>query len=82
MALEKNVVYRQQIDEFGNISVQRVEQILEDGELHSEKYHRHVVQPGDTTTNEDAVTKKIAKLIHTPEVIAAYEARIEALESN
>ncbi|KKL73083.1 hypothetical protein LCGC14_2078460 [marine sediment metagenome] len=76
MALEKQIVYRQQIDEFGNINVQKVEQILEDGEVHSEKYHRHVVAPGEEAKDEDAVTKEIAKVVHTPEVIAAYEARI------
>ncbi len=80
--LEKQVVYRQQIDEFGNINVQKVEQIIEDGEVHSEKYHRHVVQPGDSTLIEDGVTKEIAKAVHAPAVIAAHEARVAELEKN
>jgi len=79
MAMTKRVLYRQHIDEFGSINVQRVEQILEDGVFHSENCHRHVVAPGDSTTKEDAVTKEIAKVVHTPEVIAAHEARIAAL---
>lgn len=80
--LEKNVVYRQQVDEFGNINVQKVGQIIEDGEVHSEKYHRHVVHPGAETQDEDAVTKEIAKVVHTPEVIEAHEARIAEIEDS
>lgn len=80
MALEKKVVYRQQVDEFGNISVQRAEQIWEDGELHSKRYHRHVVAPGEINAREnDAVTKEIAKVVHTPEVISIYEAKMAEL---
>ena len=79
MALEKNVVYRQTVDEYGNISVLAVTQILEDGVLVAEKNHRHVVAPGDATTDEDDVTKEIAKAVHTAEVIAAHEARMAAL---
>ncbi len=82
MALEKRVVYRQQVDEFGNISVQRVEQIIEGGEVHSEKYHRHVVAPGESTILEDDVTEEIAKAVHTPSVIAAHEARMAESEVN
>ena len=73
--LDKQIVHRQQVDEFGNINVQTVTQIVEDGKIISEAYHRHVVAPGDVTIDEDAVTKEIAKVVHTPEVIAAYEAR-------
>ncbi len=80
--LKKRIVYRQQIDEFGNINVQKVEQIIENGMVHSEKNHRHVVHPGVPTTKEDAVTKEIAKAVHTPEVIAAHEARVAELENN
>ena len=82
MALEKQIVYRQQVDEFGNINVQRVTQILEDGEIISSANHRHVVQPGDSTVAEDTVTKEIAAVVHTPEVIAAYEAKMAESEIN
>ena len=81
MALERKVIYRGSWDEFGKIVVQEIEQILEEGEVHSEKHCSHVVNPGDTTTNEDAVTKEIAKVVHTPEVIATHEARMAELEN-
>ena len=80
MALEKNTVYRQQIDEFGNINVQQVTQFVEDGKIVASNNHRHVVQPGDNIKDEDAVTKKLATAVHTPAVIAAHEARVMALE--
>ena len=79
--LEKRTVYRQQIDEFGNINVQRVEQIVDDGEIHSEKYHRHVVHPGKSAEDENDVTKEIVKAVHTPEVIAAYEAMMVEIKA-
>ena len=38
------------------------------------EFHRHVIAPGDDTTGEPAETIAICNAVHTPEVIAAYEA--------
>jgi len=48
--------------------------ILEDGEQISGTYHRHVISPGDDYSAEDDKVKSVCALIHTPEVIAAYQA--------
>lgn len=78
--LEKKIVYRQQIDEFGCINVQKVTQIFEDDEVISETYHRHVLTPGDSTIGEDERVMIIANAIWTPEVISAYEERKALLD--
>jgi hypothetical protein len=78
--LEKQIVYRQQIDEFGSINVQKITRIIEDGASLSETYHRHILHPGDSTEGEDDKVIAIANAIWTPEVIAAYQAMMETNE--
>ena len=75
MALEKKVV----VDlietlENGSVQVRTKTAILEDGVEISSKFHRHVVAPGADYSAEDAKVQAICAAIHTPEVIAAYEA--------
>jgi hypothetical protein len=52
--------------------------IVEDGKELSYSYHRHAVAPGDDYNAEDAKVQAICAAIHTPDVIAAYEAAVEA----
>ena len=44
-------------------------------------FHRHVIAPTDDTTGEPAETIAICNAVHTPEVIAAYEAMLAAQEA-
>ena len=44
-------------------------------------FHRHVIAPGDDTTGEPAETIAICNAVHTPEVVAAYEAMLAAQEA-
>ena len=48
--------------------------IMRDGVEISRNYHRHVVQPGDDYSNEDASVQAVCAAVHTPEVVAAYAA--------
>ena len=48
--------------------------IKEDGVEISSKFHRHVVAPGDDYSAKDVRVKAICAILHTPEVIAAYQA--------
>lgn len=74
MALEKqNVVDRVEVVENGCVQVRTAIRIVEDGEVVSENFHRHVVAPGDDYSGEDARVKQICAAIHTPEVISAYK---------
>jgi hypothetical protein len=52
--------------------------ILEDGEEINRKFHRHVIAPGDDYKKEDARVQTICAAVHTPKVIADYQAMQEA----
>ena len=67
-----------EVIENGSIQVRTKTAIKEDGVEISSKFHRHVVVPGANYSGEDAKVQAIAASIHTPEVIAAYEAAQEA----
>jgi len=78
MALEKQtVVDKIEITESKHVQVRTATRIVEDGNVISSSYHRHVVAPGQDYSNEDAEVKAVCAAIHTPEVVAAYEASQE-----
>jgi hypothetical protein len=73
--LEKiEVVDLIEVIENGSIQVRTKIAIKEDGVEISSKFHRHVVVPGAEVSGEDAKVQAIAASIHTPAVIAAYQA--------
>jgi len=79
MSLSKVVsVDRIEVNENNVLQVRTKTAIVEDGKEISSTFHRHVVVPGDNYSTEDAKVQAIAASIHTPEVIAAYEAAQEA----
>ncbi len=62
MALTKEtVVDKIEILENGNVQVRCAIRVLEDGEILSQSYHRHVLQPGDNLTDEDPKVVAIAE---------------------
>ena len=63
-----------EVVENGSIQVRTKTAIKEDGVEISSKFHRHVVVPGADYSAEDAKVQAIASAVHTPEVIAAYQA--------
>lgn len=75
MALEKVIsVDLIEVIENGCVQVRTKTAIKEDGIEISSKFHRHVVVPGADYGAEDAKVQTVAAAVHTPEVIAAYEA--------
>ncbi len=54
--------------------------IIEDGVELSSSYHRHVVTAGQDYSNESEEVQAICKVVHTAEIIAAYEASQEGGE--
>tara|TARA_R110000868_G_scaffold93597_1_gene258856 strand:+ start:2871 stop:3110 length:240 start_codon:yes stop_codon:yes gene_type:complete len=73
--LEKiEVVDRIEVVENGCVQVRTKTAILEDGVEISGKFHRYIVAPGDDYSAEDARVKAICASMHTPQVIAAYQA--------
>lgn len=75
MALSKQVVVDKiEVLENGVVQVRTATRIVEDGEVISSSYHRHVVCPGDDYSSEDSRVQAICAATHTSEVIAAYQA--------
>ena len=73
MALTKEVVVDKiEVIESGSVQVRTATRIVEDGNIISSSYHRHVVKPGDDYSGEDEKVQNICAAVHTPEVIAAY----------
>ena len=61
MTLTKEVVVDKiEVMENNAIQVRKVIRVLEDGEVLSQSYHRHVLQFGDDLTNEDPKVVAIA----------------------
>jgi len=67
-----------EVVENGAVQVRTATRILEDGEILSQSFHRHVVMPGDDYSAEDARVKAVCAAVHTPEVVAAYQAQLAA----
>jgi len=79
MALEKvSVVDRIEVVEVGVVQVRTATRIVEDGNVISTSYHRHTVSPGQDYSQEDARVQAICAATHTPEVVSAYQAMLEA----
>jgi hypothetical protein len=73
MALTKEtVVDKIEVLENGTLQVRTATRVLEDGEVLSSSFHRHVLTPGDDTTNEDAKVVAIATATWTADVVTAY----------
>ena len=80
MALEK-VITEDKIEIVGDyktVQVRTCTKVLEDGVELSSGYHRHVVVAGDDYSNESAEVQAICAAVHTDEVVAAYQASLEA----
>jgi hypothetical protein len=83
MALEKKVVVDlMEVVENGCVQVRTKTAILEDGKEISNKFHRHVVAPGDDYSAEDAKVQAICAATHTKDVVAAYKASQVALDGS
>jgi hypothetical protein len=80
MALEKTVA-ADKIEIVGSykaVQVRTATVITEDGVELSRSFHRHVIQPGDDYSNEEAEVQAVCAAVHTDEVKAAYAAFLEA----
>ena len=82
MALTKQtVVDKIEVLENGTLQVRSAIRVLEDGEVLSSSFHRHVLAPGADTSNEDAKVVAIANATWTADVVTAYNDMIAAQET-
>jgi len=82
MALEKRTVTDKVeiVGPYSHIQVREAIQVLEDGQVISQSYHRYVVSPLDDTTDKDPKVQAVAAAVHTQEVKNAYTAHLAAQE--
>ena len=76
MALSK-VISEDKIEIVGvhkAVQIRTCTKVLEDGVELSSGFHRHVVTAGQDYSNESAEVQAICAVVHTAEVISAYEA--------
>ena len=71
---ETKVIDKIEVLESGHVQVREALRVLRDGEVIAQNFHRFVVAPGEVTTDMDPKVQAICAVIHTPEVIAAYQA--------
>jgi hypothetical protein len=60
------------------VAVRYVVTVTEDGQPFAEQVKGNYFKPGDDYSAEDAKVQSVCALVHTPEVIAAYQAAQEA----
>ena len=80
MALTK-VITEDKIEIVGDykaVQVRTCTKVLEDGVELSSGFHRHVVTAGQDYSNESAEVQAICAVVHTADVISAYEASLES----
>jgi hypothetical protein len=63
------------VGQYNHIQVREAIQVLEDGNVISQSYHRYVVAPGETSS--DSKVQAIIAAVHTPDVIAAYQQHLQ-----
>ena len=68
------------VGDFKHIQVRTATVIERDGVEISRSFHRHVIAPSDDVTGEPQEVQALVALMHTPEVIAAYEAHVASQE--
>lgn len=75
MSLTKNVYVGQiEVSTNGTVNVRTTTDIVENDVVLSSSFHRSCVQPGQDYAAEDPRVQAICAAVHTPEVIAAYQA--------
>lgn len=78
MTLEKQVsVDKIEVLENGSVQVRTATRIVEDGNVLSTSYQRHVIVPGQDYSQEDARVQAICAAMHTDDAVLAYQAAVQ-----
>jgi hypothetical protein len=65
------------VGRFKHIQCRHATIIERDGVEISRSFHRHVIAPNDDVSGQPQEVQDLAAVLHTPEVIAAYQASQE-----
>lgn len=76
MSLEKIVVVDLiEVVQNNSVQVRTKTSIVENDKELSSSFHRHVIVPGQDYSEENERVQAICRAVHTPEVIAAHNAK-------
>ena len=78
MLTETKVIDKIEVLESGVVQVREATRILKDGEQIAQTFHRWSLTPGQDISDQASNVQAIANAAWTPEVIAAYQAQLEA----
>lgn len=79
MSLDKQTkIDRVEVIENGTVQVRQATIISENGDQIARTFHRWCIAPGEDYSTQEQQVQDICKVTHTPEVIAAYQAQLEA----
>ena len=79
MSLTKDIVIDKiEVVENGTVQVRQATRIIEDGVQLSQSFYRWTIEPGQDYSGQPDNVKAICQATHTPAVVAAYQALIEA----
>ncbi len=67
------------VGQFNHVQVREAVQVLEDGNVISQSYHRYVISPTDDYSSRDAKVQAVCSAVFTSNVISAYEDHLAAL---
>jgi len=82
MSLEKEIkIDKIEIVENGIVQVRQATIITEDGNEISRTFHRWCIAPGEDYSTQEQQVQDICKVTHTAEVIATYQAQLEAVKN-
>jgi len=80
MSLTKEtLIDKIEVVENGTVQVRQVTRIMEDGNQLSQSFHRWTISPGQDYSDQPDNVKAICQVTHTPEVVAAYQAKLEEI---
>lgn len=75
---ETKLIDKIEVTENGIVQVREATRISRDGEQIAQTYHRWTLSPGQDVSDQPANVQSICQAAWTPEIIAAYQAQLEA----
>ena len=82
MALTKQTITDkiEVVGQFNHVQVREAVQVLEDGQVFSQSYHRYVVSPTDDYSSRDAKVQAVCNAVFTADIVQAYQDHLAAQE--
>jgi len=76
--IKQTIIDRVEVVENGTVQVRQATIITDNGNQISRTFHRWCITPGEDYSAQEQQVQDICRVTHTPEVIAAYQAQVEA----